>query len=307
MPKITLHKLLDLVNIQPTALLLNPLINNISFNSKEVTKGTLFLGLPGSSSDGGIYWKDAINNGAEAAIISNQAAKISKELDHKKVLVLDKRLDYLFGQLISEFWNRPSRKLKLIGVTGTNGKTTVSFLLEYLSIKLGNRTALFGTLFNRWEGYLEKSSHTTNFADKLQPKLSAALEAGVEVVIMEVSSHSISQKRISGCEFDAAVFTNLSQDHLDYHSDMENYFQTKMELFKSPYLIKKGSYSVINADDKWGIKLLDNLNSNPLKISIKNRNFKKDNFFYATNIHFNENGSFFVLHTPLIQLNFLYH
>jgi len=304
MPKITLHKLLDLVNIQPTALLLNPLINNISFNSKEVTKGTLFLGLPGSRSDGGIYWKDAINNGAEAAIISNQAAKISKELDHKKVLVLDKRLDYLFGQLISEFWNRPSRKLKLIGVTGTNGKTTVSFLLEYLSIKLGNRTALFGTLFNRWEGYLEKSSHTTDFADKLQPKLSAALEAGVEVVIMEVSSHSISQKRISGCEFDAAVFTNLSQDHLDYHSDMENYFQTKMELFKSPYLIKKGSYSVINADDKWGIKLLDNLNSNPLKISIKNRNFKKDNFFYTTNIHFNEKGSYFVLHTPSDSVEF---
>ena len=304
MPKITLHKLLDLVNIQPTALLLNPLINNISFNSKEVTKGTLFLGLPGSKSDGGIYWKDAINNGAEAAIISKQAAKISRELDYKKVLVLDKQLNYLFGQLISEFWNRPSRQLKLIGVTGTNGKTTVSFLLEYLSIKLGNRTALFGTLFNRWEGYLEKSSHTTDFADKLQPKLNAALEAGVEVVIMEVSSHSISQKRISGCEFDAAIFTNLSQDHLDYHSDMENYFQTKMELFKSPYLIKKGSYSVINADDKWGIKLLDNLNSNPLKISIKNRNLKKDNFFYTTNIHFNEKGSYFVLHTPSDSVEF---
>ena len=103
MPKITLHKLLDLVNIQPTALLLNPLINNISFNSKEVTKGTLFLGLPGLSSDGGIYWKDAINNGAEAAIISKQAAKISRELDPKKVLVVDKQLDYIFGQLISEF------------------------------------------------------------------------------------------------------------------------------------------------------------------------------------------------------------
>ncbi len=304
MPKITLHKLLDLVNIQPTGLLLNPLINNISFNSKEVTKGTLFLGLPGSIYDGGIYWKDAINNGAEAAIISKQAAKISTEVDHKKVLVLNKQLDYLFGQLISEFWNRPSRQLKLIGVTGTNGKTTVSFLLEYLSTKLGNRTALFGTLFNRWEGYLEKSSHTTDFADKLQPKLSAALEAGVEVVIMEVSSHAISQKRISGCEFDAAIFTNLSQDHLDYHGDMENYFQTKMELFKSPYLVKKGSYSVINADDKWGIKLIDNLNSNPLKISIKNRNLKKDNFFYTTNINVNENGSYFVLHTSSDSVEF---
>ncbi len=304
MPKIRLHKLLELVNIQPTALILDSLINDISFNSKEVKKGTLFLGLPGSRSDGGIYWKDAINNGAEAAIISKHAAKISGELDYTKVLVLNKQLDYLFGQLISEFWNRPSRKLKLIGVTGTNGKTTVSCLLEYLSIKLGYRTALFGTLFNRWEGYLEKSSLTTDFADKLQPKLSAALEAGVEVVIMEVSSHSISQKRISGCEFDAAIFTNLSQDHLDYHIDMENYFRTKMELFKSPYLIKKGSYSVINADDKWGIKLLDNLNSNPLKISIKNRNLKKDNFFYTTNIHFNESGSNFVLHTPSDSVEF---
>ena len=109
--------------------------------------------------------------------------------------------------------------------------------MEYLLKKSGKKTALFGTLFNRWPGFSEVASHTTDFADKLQKKLNAAVEAESEFAILEVSSHSIAQKRISGCEFEAAIFTNLTQDHLDYHSDMESYFQTKRKLFFPPYLI----------------------------------------------------------------------
>ena len=215
MRSIKLHKLLSLVGIVPTSRLINPEINNISFNSKEVEKGTLFLGLPGLNVDGGKFWREAIENNAEAAIIGSAAKQNIGSFDRERVLVIEDNLNYIFGQIVAEFWNRPSRKLKLIGVTGTNGKTTTTFLLEYLLKKLGKKTALFGTLFNRWHGFSEVASHTTDFADKLQKKLNAAVEAESEFAILEVSSHSIAQNRISGFEFEAAIFTNLTQDHLD--------------------------------------------------------------------------------------------
>ncbi len=248
MRSIKLHKLLDLVGIIPSLDLIDLEINNISFNSKEVQKGTLFLGMPGLNVDGGKFCIEAIENGAEAAIIGSAAKEKIGSIDRERILVIEDNLDYIFGQIVAEFWNRPSRKLKLIGVTGTNGKTTITFLLEYLLKKLGKKTALFGTLFNRWPGFSEVASHTTDFADKLQKKLNAALEAESEFAILEVSSHSIAQNRISGCEFEAAIFTNLTQDHLDYHSDMESYFQTKRKLFFPPYLKEKDGICVLNHD-----------------------------------------------------------
>ena len=177
MRSIKLHQLLSLVGIVPSKDLVNPEINDISFNSKEVVKGTLFLGMPGLNVDGGKYCDEAIENGAEAAIIGTAAKKLVRSIAPKKVMVLEDNLNYIFGQIVAEFWDRPSRKLTLIGVTGTNGKTTITFLLEYLLRKSGKKAALFGTLFNRWPGFSEDSSHTTDFADKLQKKLNAAVEA----------------------------------------------------------------------------------------------------------------------------------
>ena len=121
MRSIKLHKLLDLVGITPSLELLDQEINNISFNSKEVQKGTLFLGMTGLNVDGGKYCIEAINNGAVAAIIGSAAKQDIVSFDRKRVLVIEDNLDYIFGQIVAEFWNRPSRKLKLIGVTGTNG------------------------------------------------------------------------------------------------------------------------------------------------------------------------------------------
>ena len=295
-----LHDLLNSAKVKYESSLINPKINRISLNSKEVQNGTLFLGMTGTKVDGGIYWQEAISNGAEAAIISENAEKITGKVNSSKVLVLKSSLNYTFGQIIAEFWNRPSRKLKLIGVTGTNGKTTVTFLLEFLFNKLGKKAALFGTLFNRWEGYSEISSHTTNSADKLQSNLNLALKSEVEFVILEVSSHAIAQKRISGCEFCGAIFTNLTQDHLDYHLDMENYFETKMKLFCNPYLSQKNGFSVINVDDEWGFKLFNKLNSKTLLSSIKDSFFNKnlENFFYVTNKKLTSSGSSCLLKTP---------
>ena len=303
---VPLHDLLHSVEIFPQKSLVNPKIKKISFNSKDVEKGSLFLGLPGEKYDGGIFWREALNNGAEAAIISQDAEKITGKVNTKKVLVLNKPLSNVYGQIIAEFWNRPSSELKIIGVTGTNGKTTVTFLLEYLFQKLGKKTALFGTIFNRWPGHSEISSHTTDFADKLQPKLSAAKESEVEFVVMEVSSHSIAQKRISGCEFVGAIFTNLSQDHLDYHKNMKSYFLIKKELFKPPFLKLKEGFSVINADNEWGIKLQNDLESKCLMISTKDTNnkLKHKNYFYVSDKELTNSGSYCVLNTPKEQIKF---
>tara|TARA_Y100001978_G_scaffold98680_1_gene88362 strand:- start:703 stop:2238 length:1536 start_codon:yes stop_codon:yes gene_type:complete len=297
---VTLHKLLKKVKVIPPLSLVDPEIKKISFNSKNVEKGSLFLGLPGMNIDGGIFWQDAIKNGAEAAIISGNVEKKIGKINNKKVLVLQEPLDYIYGQIISEFYGRPSRKLKLIGVTGTNGKTTIAFLLEYLLKRLGRKVALFGTLFNRWPGFSESSSLTTDFADKLQPKLQKALKAEAEFAIMEVSSHAIAQKRISGCEFVATIFSNLSQDHLDYHKNMQKYFETKMELFKSPYLSKDKYFSVINADNYWGLKLFNELQSSSYLISVNDNNneLKSKNYFYVTKKKLTMDGSFCLLHTP---------
>ena len=305
MRSIKLHKLLSLVEIVPTSGLINPEITNISFNSKEVEKGTLFLGLPGLNVDGGKFWREAIENGAEAAIIGFKAKELTKSIDHKRVLVIDEPLGYFYGQIVSEFWNRPSSKLKLIGVTGTNGKTTITFLLEYLLNKLGKKTALFGTLFNRWPGYSEVSSHTTDFADKLQKKLNAAVEADSEFAILEVSSHAIAQNRISGCEFNAAIFTNLSQDHLDYHSDMESYFQTKRRLFFPPYLSEKNGKAVLNCDDLWISKLPTHLKKRSSLVSTKKikSEFKNEELFYVTDKKFTGNGSSCIFHTSEEKIN----
>ena len=300
MRSIKLHKLLDLVGIIPSLDLIDHEINNISFNSKEVQKGTLFLGMPGLNVDGGKYCIEAIDNGAEAAIIGSAAKEKIGSIDRERILVIEDNLDYIFGQIVAEFWNRPSRKLKLIGVTGTNGKTTITFLLEYLLKKSGKKTALFGTLFNRWPGFSEVASHTTDFADKLQKKLNAAVEAESEFAILEVSSHSIAQKRISGCEFEGAIFTNLTQDHLDYHSDMESYFQTKRKLFFPPYLIEKDGISVLNHDDPWISKLSSDLEKRSSLVSTKitESEFKNHDFFFVTDKKFTENGSTCIFHTP---------
>tara|TARA_Y100000589_G_C27177283_1_gene639303 strand:+ start:728 stop:2272 length:1545 start_codon:yes stop_codon:yes gene_type:complete len=307
MKSITLKNLLSLVKVKIPQDFVNPEIKHISFNSKDVKKGGLFLGLPGTKVDGGKFWKDAIKNGAEAAIISEDAAKLHGKFDANKVLVLKKPLEDLYGQIVSHFYDYPSRKVKLIGVTGTNGKTTVTFLLEYLLEKLGKKVALFGTLINRWPGYSETSNLTTDFADKLQPKLYAAKEANAEFVIMEVSSHSIAQKRISGCEFFASVFTNLSQDHLDYHKNMQSYFDTKMELFNAPYLDSDNGFSIINYDNEWGCKLLDKVNTKAIVTSLEEniKRFKnKKELFFITNKIYSGEGTSCVLHSPTENIQF---
>ena len=171
------------------------------------------------------------------------------------VFVVPDQVSYWMGEIASVFWDKPSLKMDLIGVTGTNGKTTVTYLIEHLSSKCGLSCALFGTLVNRWPGHTEIANHTTSFGDILQSKLSEAVISGTRLGAMEVSSHALAQRRVAGCNFSGAIFTNLTQDHLDYHHSMEAYFESKSLLFQSPLLKKGNSRVVVNVDDPWGYRL----------------------------------------------------
>ena len=203
------------------------------------------------------------------------------------------------------FWGNPSNQMCLIGITGTNGKTTTSYLIEFLTSSLGNPSALFGTLINRWPNHEEASTYTTTFAVPLQAKLSKAVEAGVQYASMEVSSHALSQNRVAGCYFSGAIFTNLSRDHLDYHTSMESYYAAKASLFRS-YLIEDGNpRSVINVDDKWGGFLAKELNHKCWTCSLKEKSKTREKpDLYVSNLRITQDGYTGKLFTPFGSGNF---
>jgi len=251
-----LHSLLHEVGLRIPQALANREISSISCDSRRVGEGTLFVGLPGTCVDGGTFWRQVLAAGAAAAVIGEPAAQADPPGPADQVLVVADPVAHWAGELAAAFWQHPSSRLALIGVTGTNGKTTTTHLIEHLATSTGHPTALFGTLVNRWPGHSVTAKHTTAFADLLQPQLAAAAVAGARIAAMEVSSHSLDQQRVAGCRFAGAVFTNLTQDHLDYHPSMEEYFGAKARLFADPFL---AGAAVVNVDDPWGQRLATEL------------------------------------------------
>ena len=228
-------------------------------DSREVNSGSLFLGLPGVKIDGGIFWQEAFERGAVAAIIGTNAAKLNPPRLEDSVIVISSDISTYIGELASIFWGIPSSKMSTIGVTGTNGKTTVTHIIEHLSKSIGIPSALFGTIENRWPNHSQVASHTTPFSIELQDQMASALNAGSKLAVVEVSSHALDQNRVAGCKFSGAIFTNLTQDHLDYHSSMKKYFESKCKLFKSPLIDSKSVCTVVNIDNFWGEKLSNKL------------------------------------------------
>jgi UDP-N-acetylmuramoyl-L-alanyl-D-glutamate--2,6-diaminopimelate ligase len=255
-----LHSLLRQVGLEVPGTLPDAEVQSISCDSRRLGPGTLFLGLPGTRVDGGLYWRQALAAGAAAAVIGPAAAAADPPAADDPVLVVDEPATRWAGLLAAAFWGQPSSRMRLIGVTGTNGKTTTTHLIEHLALAAGRPAALFGTLVNRWPGTSVTAQHTTAFADLLQLQLAQAAESGVSVAAMEVSSHALHQQRVAGCRFAGAVFTNLTQDHLDYHPSMEAYFEAKALLFDEPLLPADGQpRAVVNGDDPWGARLAEGL------------------------------------------------
>ena len=163
--------------------LANAELHSISCDSRRISGGTLFLGLPGTRVDGGQFWRQVLAEGAAAAVISEAAAQADPPSSSDPVVVVPDPAARWVGDLAAAFWNHPSQRLRLIGVTGTNGKTTTTHLIEHLAARTGHPAALFGTLVNRWPGHSVTAQHTTAFADLLQGQLSQAAEAGTLIEI----------------------------------------------------------------------------------------------------------------------------
>ncbi|GCE65058.1 UDP-N-acetylmuramoyl-L-alanyl-D-glutamate--2, 6-diaminopimelate ligase [cyanobiont of Ornithocercus magnificus] len=263
-----LHDLMRDVGLVVPTNLINPHITQITCNSHKVELGSLFLGLPGERTDGGYFWSQALAAGAAAAMISPAAAAETPPSATDPVIILPEPVSSYIGRLAAAFYHNPSSHLALIGVTGTNGKTTVAHLIEYLCMFAGYPTALFGTLVNRWPGNNSVSTYTTSPADLLQNNLAKAVCAGAQLAAMEVSSHALVQQRVAGCKFSGAIFTNLTQDHLDYHQSMESYFEAKASLFTMPFLDLREAQAVVNTDDTWGQKLSERLGTRAWRCSL---------------------------------------
>ncbi|MBE9222469.1 UDP-N-acetylmuramoyl-L-alanyl-D-glutamate--2,6-diaminopimelate ligase [Cyanobacterium stanieri LEGE 03274] len=264
-------------------------VKGIVTNSQLVSAGDVFIGMPGTRVDGGEFWQSALNEGAIASIISQEAYDKMPPADSDCVIVADDMND-VCAQIASKFYDYPSQKLGMIGVTGTNGKTTTTHLIEFFLHQAQKKTALFGTLYARWQNYQKTASHTTPFAVDLQAQLTEAVNAGNQYAVMEVSSHALAQKRIKGCHFDVAVFTNLTQDHLDYHKDMEDYFQAKALLFNNEYLHGK---AIINYDDPYGQRLIQS-SKDVWSYSVTN----PEADLYTTDLVYQATGVEGILHTP---------
>lgn len=224
-------------------------ITNITSDSRKVVGNSLFLAYPGEKSDGRDYIEDAIKNGASAVLWDSENYFWNPEWQVENIPI--KKLRLQAGFVASQFYKNPSHKLWMIGVTGTNGKTSITQWLAACLNHLNRKTAVIGTLGNGLPNQLSPTINTTPDAVLLQEMLASYLSAEAECVAMEVSSHGLSQGRVNGVNFDIAVLSNLTQDHLDYHGTFEAYADAKRSLFIKDDL----KFAVLNADDAFGVEL----------------------------------------------------
>jgi UDP-N-acetylmuramoyl-L-alanyl-D-glutamate--2,6-diaminopimelate ligase len=236
----------------------NPEIVQLVADSRLMGPGGLFIAIRGQHSDGHAFIQDAVRRGAAAVVMEEAGIPLPAEGTVPVVTVKDSRL--ALALLADRFHDHPSLSLSMIGVTGTNGKTTVTYLIRSILKAAGHRVGLLGTVAYELDDEKLPSTRTTPEAHVLQALLARLVKKGAQDVVMEVSSHALVLDRVEGCDFDAAVFTNLTQDHLDFHQTMENYFESKQKLFSGlarPTRKSRPKRAVINRDDSWGRKLIE--------------------------------------------------
>lgn len=237
-------------------------INSVQFDSRLVQSGDLFVATPGTVVDGHDYIPKAIAQGGVAVVCEQLPA----ELDAKVTYVqLRDSLEGL-GIIASAYYDNPSRKLTLVGVTGTNGKTTIATLLYKLARALGYKAGLLSTVCNYINEEAVEATHTTPDSLELNRLLSRMVDAGCEYAFMEVSSHAVAQRRIAGLDYDGGIFTNLTRDHIDYHKTFDNYRDSKKRFFDE---LPPKAFALTNADDKNGLVMLQNTQAKRLTYSCR--------------------------------------
>ena len=232
-------------------------ISSIAVHSEEVIKNSLFTALKGREDDGHRYLHKAAQKGAGALLVQDAD---SVPPDFKGTVVQAEDTAKALSLALNEFYDNPSRKLFMIGVTGTNGKTTISYLTEHILNRLGLPAGIIGTVERRFKGRVWPARLTTPDPVELFKRLKDFLDLQARAVVMEVSSIALSQKRTDGMDFNVGVFTNLTRDHLDYHPDFESYFSAKKRLFQKMEQSRESRFvSLINRDDSFGRRLLREL------------------------------------------------
>ena len=227
-------------------------IKGLHFDSRKVGQGDLFVAQVGTAVDGHTFIEGCVEKGAIAVVLSDRAfMHDAKDVTY----ILVENTDKALGLLASKWFGEPSKALTLVGVTGTNGKTTIATLLYKLVRALGHKAGLLSTVVNYIEDEAVPATHTTPDAIELNGLLRRMVDAGCEYAFMEVSSHAIAQERVAGLDFDGALFTNLTRDHIDYHKTFDNYRDTKKRLFDG---LKKSAFAVTNKDDKNGLVMTQN-------------------------------------------------
>lgn len=247
-------KLIELLkNIKPLEIIGNKEVDieGVNIDSRRIKSGDLFIAMKGTQVDGHKFISKAIELGAVAVLCEDFPETMEERVTYVRV----ESTEDAAGKVSTLFYGEPSKQLKLIGITGTNGKTTIATLLYNMFRKFGHKCGLISTVCNYIEDVEIPASHTTPDAIELNKLLADMVKAGCEYAFMECSSHAIAQKRICGLKFTGGVFTNLTRDHLDYHKTFENYRDAKKSFFDD---LPKGSFAIINADDKNGKVMVQN-------------------------------------------------
>jgi len=255
-------------------------ISSIECDSRQVGKGCLFVCVVGTFQDGHVYAEQAVRMGASALLVERELP-----LDVPQIIVEDTRT--VLALCAAKFYGYPAKKMRMVGVTGTNGKTTTTYMLKSVAEQAGLKVGLIGTITNLIGDKIIPAAHTTPDAAELHRLLRRMADEGVQLCVMEVSSHSLDQRRVYGIEYDAAVFTNLTQDHLDYHKTFENYLAAKRILFT------QAKFAVLNCDDPHWTELVEGLDCGRMTFGIRE---KAD--IYAKNIDITPAGVAFDIYLP---------
>ena len=238
-------------------------IANLTYDSRTVVADSCFFAIEGVAVDGHRFIASAIDKGATAVVCKQLPDELQTD---KATYIVVEDTDKAMALIAANFYGNPSRKLKVVGVTGTNGKTTIATLLYDLVRAMGHKAGLISTVVYKVDDQQITSSHTTPDTIRLNAMLSQMVECGCEYCFMECSSHAIVQRRIYGINFSGALFTNLTHDHLDYHKSFAEYIRAKKLFFDE---LPKGSFAIVNADDRNGEVMLQNTVAEPLTLSLR--------------------------------------
>lgn len=266
-------------------------IRGIEHDSRKIRKDGLFVCISGTRVDGHNYIEQAIKNGA-AAVLVEKDVMVPENMTVIKV----KNVKEAMQTIVPYFYNYPAKKMRMIGITGTNGKTTTSYLIQSILRNAGFKVGVIGTIQITIEDKVLPIHNTTPDVIDLQQILAEMVQSNIDYVVMEVSSHALAQNRVVGCEFDTAVFTNVTQDHLDYHKTFENYIAAKSKLFASLVqddMVKENKNAIINIDDAASKVMIDSTKAKIMTYSIK-----ADSDIKAVNIDVLANGAEFTIESP---------